>query len=391
MFKRRGCAVAAALAFIPAIAFAQPGPLTINPANVNLTGGTITSLATVSSAPQVTHPSGLTPLFGNSDLSTDTVTGATNQGLYIDRVMQSLAVGTGSITGAGHHIGAFGEATWASTGTAALQIGVEGVSQITNGGIVTNSADVLAHMNSNNGVMTEHNGFRVLFDTNTGSVGTHNGFKCDVATLGTVGQANCFNNTDPAEDVRNSGKYFNSLSQEISNSRPGVIAARYYFGVMPAAASAGATINTARSFVWYTPMLVPERTTYTKIGFQVVTVAAASSCAVVIYKQLGGQPVGAPLVQSAALPTTATGAQEATISLQLDAGLYMTGVNCSSDSVGVAAYTENSLAGAFGAGTATGFETTPVSGATTYGTFLSNPTLGFLADTSLAPLIWLRK
>ena len=102
---------------------------------------------------------------------------------------------------------------------------------------------------------------------------------------------------------------------------PGIVTGRYYYS-----AEWGSCANNASTqglLIATPPIIIPQRTTFTKIGVRVVTGVASSVCRFGIYKMSNGVP-GAKIFGSSGTNATATNNTdvEETISVTLEAGAY---------------------------------------------------------------------
>lgn len=207
---------------------------------------------------------------------------------------------------------------------------------------------------------------------------------------GTITNTYLIENLEPAAQTFSEGQTINSTLRELGPTMsPGVATGRYYYGVSPAAGTQ--TFANALTNIWMAPFYVPERTTYTHLGFAVTTGQAGGLCQAGIYAPRNSEPVGAPLVTTASLDASTAENSEATISKQLDAGFYLLAVQCNNNAITLTMYLEGRAQQIFGASSPTGQDTTPYAPNGTFGNWPSSPTLSYNNKANNMPLIWLRK
>lgn len=138
-----------------------------------------------------------------------------------------------------------------------------------------------------------------------------------VTNIGNVLQGYAFANDQATWHIKNSGRYLNAALRELSPpNNPGLVSSRYY-STAPASGTAAATPNVA----YFIPVYVPERTTITKLGFNVST-AATGKARIGLYNAANGAPTTLIVQGGVELDTSTTGDKEVTISQQVDSGLY---------------------------------------------------------------------
>lgn len=105
----------------------------------------------------------------------------------------------------------------------------------------------------------------------------------------------------------------------INPIHPGVNTSNYYF---PAGAVGAATPSTLTAgVVYYTLLIVPNTTTYTKIGAKVTSSVAASTMRFGIYQNSNGLPTSL-IADYGTVTSASTGDQEITISQTLEPNCY---------------------------------------------------------------------
>ena len=191
--------------------------------------------------------------------------------------------------------------------------------------------------------------------------------------------------------VYGTGQIKNVNGQEYAPAEaPGVAAGRFYYGVDAGATSSQIVSTLANA--WCAPLLVPARTTYTKLGVNIAAAVAGSQVEMAIYNTSVGIPAGAPLVTTSALSAAAAGDVEATISQTLSSGTYLACVSGTSNSIGLTGYLEGAAQRLFGSTTSGGGETSPYFPMSGFGAWPTvATTLSYLANGGVEPKIWVRE
>ena len=111
------------------------------------------------------------------------------------------------------------------------------------------------------------------------------------------------------------------LASDIAGLGVGSIGYRtnaYYFPYL--SASVGSTTTVTTTQIYYVPFFVRKKTTFTRIGIQVIT-AAGTSARLGIYNAANGIPTSL-LLDCGTVSTASTGEKEITISQSLNVGFY---------------------------------------------------------------------
>jgi len=121
---------------------------------------------------------------------------------------------------------------------------------------------------------------------------------------------------------RTSGKIVGATGNEVPTTlNPGITTGRYYFSAEWGSASSAAV--TKDLLIACPPIIIPARTTFTRIGVRVVTGVASSAVRFGIYKMENGVPTTKIYGSASATATTSNNVDvEDTISVTLEAGAY---------------------------------------------------------------------
>jgi hypothetical protein len=376
---------------IPASTLGQPnGPARLNPdGSLTLTGkNTITNTDTL--------PSAGTNLQQYDVATVNPGPLGTEPGSIVSRNADAVFVGPGNTGQGGHVVGVKGRGIHSGTGTVGAIIGTEGSTNVTTtAGTADAAISILGYFEGNAGTIGTYYAFVAGYgNNNTGTVTTWIDFSSPLVTGGTIGAKYCLKNDDPNKYIFTLGPIQNSTLQEIGPTvSPGVIRGRYYYG-LDGSANAANPFSLLAANTWFAPFYVPERTTWTRLGFNVVTAAAGGLCQAALYISQSQQPASSPVVITPSFDASTTGDKEATINVTLDAGFYWLGVMGNNNSIEVTAYQENKAQSVFGSTTSGGGEVTPYTPSAGYGTWVTSPPLFFFnwGNTAGAmPKIWMRK
>jgi hypothetical protein len=111
-----------------------------------------------------------------------------------------------------------------------------------------------------------------------------------------------------------------------TNEFPGYIVGNWY---MPTIGVGGGAAPGAGSIRLY-PGYIKQLVTINSLGFRISTGSAGGNVQAAIYANnpATGRPIGNPLASTASMSTTSTGSVNATVSIQLQPGLYWWASNC---------------------------------------------------------------
>ena len=301
----------------------------------------------------------------------------------------------------GHGIGVLGRFQNNSARTVSLGIGTEGVVESNAGGTVTQGWGVVSHVSVNGAgsVIGTAAGFSDVVDTSSsGAITAYAGvllndmsgvsgitYKYGVYQLDAAAW-NIYRGRSWGEQqaAMNGVPVLPEIAPAMS---PGIASGRYY------TTPHGSTITTlalGANILYCCPFFVPERTTWTEIGVEVTTAAAASSLLRVgIYRAYAGRPQ-ALILDGGAKAADSTGLKTSTISQVLEAGWYFLAV-FSNGTPTVRAITDTATT-LHGLTNTTALDTL-IGASATYGG-MPNPfpaSLIYANGGTLVPLLWLRK
>ena len=188
--------------------------------------------------------------------------------------------------------------------------------------------------------------------------------------------------------IASQGRFLGATGQEVVPAHPGIAIGRFYYGVSPG--GAGVALSSLSSRLTWTPFKNPASTRYGKIGVNVSSAVAGSTCSLNIYKSKDGVPAGSPLLATTpSVPAAAVGDSEAVIDLSLQGGIYFIGTACSNDNVAISTYTENDAIGLMGTSSSAGTDTTLSSPYT--GSFPAAPAVTYASNNNQMAKAWLRR
>lgn len=329
------------------------------------------------------------PLDANLWTINDTVSGNATNAVRAMSVVATVS-GSGQLTAGGHAVALQTQMVSTLTGSAALLVSNEATLANVGGAALTNGSCYLAKVVANTGTITNMNSFMGSY-TNSGTITNAVDYFSNndsAITGGTVTNWYSLFNVDPSKKIVTFGVVQNSLFQELAPGFwSGLANTRSYHGVQPTLGAVGTVGNLLTNIAWC-PLWVGGRSFFSFIGLNVVATAAATF-SVQIYNSAIGQPIGSPLLATAAsISSSASGDVTATINQQLDAGLYFIGVSCTSNTPTISTYTENALPNIVGTSGSTGTNTTPTTPWS--GTWGASPALTFTSAANAVPLIYLR-
>jgi len=325
-------------------------------------------------------------------------------GAVVAHNCRSTVNGSGAeAVGAIHAVGCKGDVFYTGSGQYQRLIGAEGAVQITGTGTVSDNVGVLGYMPSNSGTMTRAYMFTTDAAQNTGAIGTWADFVSPVLNPsggGTITTKYSLLNQDPNKLIWTQGRvlYGPTATQAELAPPPRVLqrTGRYYYGVQPSQVSAN--MNTLSTNMWFAPFYVSQRTTYTKIGCNVVAANASAAIKLAIYASNLGQPANNPIASSVYLDASTSGDKEDTTiggaGVTLNPGFYYLAISSNDNTITVATYLENSALSIYGTSTSAGTDVQPYSaGANGMTTWPSSPALSYVAPSGAgnAPKIWLRR
>lgn len=118
--------------------------------------------------------------------------------------------------------------------------------------------------------------------------------------------------------IETNGQIIGATGHEVMTKIVGGVVDGHYYGAVGLASRSAAALT--RGITWITPVYIPERTTFTRIGIEVTTGVASTTIRLGIYSD---SVAGAALVLDAGtVDSSITGEKEITISQSLEAGLY---------------------------------------------------------------------
>lgn len=269
-------------------------------------------------------------------------------------------------------------------------IAIEGRFQNTNAATISFSSCFYGDMALNAGTLTAHAVFQCNVLANSGSIGVLYGFYfpslAGGGNTGTFGQVYVLANQEPSAKILTNGPIISASNQEVASAvHAGYTAGRYYYGVNANSGVFAAAL--AAGILYFAPFFCGTRKTFTKIGVRVTTAVAASNLQLAIYRSDGLGVPTTKVLSTASISAATTGAKEATISRQLEAGLYFLAV-ASDAAISINWYTDFWQL-TVGATTDNGSESTLLS-AGTFGTWPDYPTITYSAISNANPQIWMR-
>ena len=305
------------------------------------------------------------------------------------------------VTGAGHGIGWLGRFRHLTTRTVALGIGAEGVVESNGGGTLTQGWGTVSHVSVNgaSSAIGTAAGFADVVDTSAGgAITAYAGVLLnDLSAVSGITYKYGVYQLDPAAWNIYRGRSWGAQQAALGGvpvlpeiapaMSPGIASSRYY------TTPHGSTITTlalGANILYCCPFFVPERTTWTEIGVEVTTAAAASSLLRVgIYRAYAGRPQ-ALILDGGAKAADSTGLKTSTISQVLEAGWYFLAV-FSNGAPTVRAITDTATT-LHGLTNTTALDTL-IGASATYGA-MPDPfpaSLIYANGGTLVPLLWLRK
>jgi hypothetical protein len=243
------------------------------------------------------------------DIVTWTPASTPTAAFVTSRMRKTIANATSaSITGVSHPIGGY---DWlvVNTGANTLDLAFVHEAKYTKSGAGTNTAVSF---------------YKPALDTVTGTVSTITLFDGDMDLTGiTYTNAYLMNNANRSYLKFNTvGQIIGATGNEVPTTlNPGITTGRYYFSAEWGSASSAAV--TKDLLIACPPIIIPARTTFTRIGVRVVTGVASSAVRFGIYKMENGVPTTKIYGSASATATTANNTDvEDTISVTLEAGAY---------------------------------------------------------------------
>lgn len=320
----------------------------------------------------------------------NTITG-TLRGAQVGFTRQMFMQGTGTLSDGGHAVTAE-DFLYNDMNSGTIAYGIVNEHIWTNKGKAPVAVVYLHDAQTNNGAgatTTEINDY-VNQTYNSGSIDTHVVYRCHgiVGTGATVQNA-CLRNDDPNSVIATRGQIINATKQEVApstSSQPNP--ERYYWGVDHGAAG-GIVTNMNTTTLW-APFFSAGTQTFSRFGIDITTPATGSACSIAVYSTFHGTPETI-LLGPYSVSADKTGTSEHRIAspyASLPAGIYMFGVNCTSNTVAISAYTENAAFRLFAPSTPTGSDVTPTTAGTAFG---AAPTIEFIANLAVMPQIWIRR
>lgn len=305
------------------------------------------------------------------------------------------------VTGAGHGVGWLGRFRHQTTRTVSLAVGIEGVVESNGAGVITQGWGTVSHISVNGASSSIGTaaGFADLVDTSAGgTITAYAGVLLnDLSAVSGVTYKYGVYQLDPAAWNIYRGRSWGAQQAALGGvpvlpeiapaMSPGIASGRYY------TTPHGSTITTlalGANVLYCCPFFVPERTTWTEIGVEVTTAAAASSLLRVgVYRAYAGRPQ-ALILDGGAKAADSTGLKTSAISQVLEAGWYFLAVfSNGTPTVRAITDTATTLHGLTGT---TALDTL-IGGSAAYGA-MPNPfpaSLIYANGGSLVPLLWMRK
>lgn len=305
------------------------------------------------------------------------------------------------VTGAGHCIGWLGRVRHRTPRTVSLVVGIEGAVESTGGGTISQAWGVVSHVSTDGAGsnIPAAAGFADLVDNAAGgTIGAYAGLLLNdlSAETGITYKYGVYQLDPNAWNIyrgrswgaQQAAKGGVPVMPELAPAMsPGIASGRYY--TTPTGASI-TTLALGANILYCCPFFVPERVTWTEIGVEVTTAAAASSLLRVgVYRAYAGRPQelildgGAKAADSIGLKTTV-------VSQVLEAGWYFLAV-FSNGAPTVRAITDSAttLIGL----TATTALDTLIGASQTYGAMPATfpGTLIYANSGAIVPLLWMRK
>lgn len=222
-----------------------------------------------------------------------------------------------------------------------------------------------------------------------------------MANLGTVpGTGSIVNryfalNLDPLGVTQTAGTIVAASGREVvSPPHPGIGSGRFYFGVAPQQPLTTEALIAGVAIV--SPIFIPHRQTFGRLGFEITTAATGTNIQVAIYAVSAGLASGAPKFFSANHSGGSVGAIEETgLSISLEGGLYWLCI-LSDGAATVRAFTDYAAAAGFGYDTSnTTANTNPailttINPGTPSASWSASPTTIYGAAAAVYPQVWLR-
>lgn len=308
---------------------------------------------------------------------------------------------TYDVTGAGHGIGWLGRFRHQTARTVALGVGIEGVVESNGSGAITQGWGVVSHISVNgaSSSISTAAGFSDIVDTSSsGAITAYAGVLLnDMSGVSGITYKYGVYQLDSAAWNIYRGRSWGAQQAALGGvpvlpeiapaMSPGIASSRYY------TTPHGSTITTlaiGANILYCCPFYVPERTTWTEIGVEVTSAAAASSLLRVgIYRAYSGRPQ-ALILDGGAKAADSTGLKTSTISQVLEAGWYFLAV-FSNGTPTVRAITDTATT-LHGLTNTTALDTL-IGGSATYGVMPDRfpASLIYANGGTLVPLLWMRK
>ena len=237
------------------------------------------------------------------------------------------------ITAGGHMVGNIGWSVVNSPGqTVGLSIALEGKVEVLAGTVTTQVATesqltqnsgtigtLILHNNNivgNAGTISAAFGNTIQVAGNTGTIGVMYGYHFPNLAASGVAVRMAFYGQDVSAPGQNLGGWLNGRERLAPAMHPGYVVGRYYSAPHTALAAVAVSAN----LIYYMPMHIATKTTFTKIGVEVTT-AVAGNMRLGIYNAANGVPTSL-VVDAGVVASGTTGVKELTISQSLEEGNY---------------------------------------------------------------------
>ena len=199
------------------------------------------------------------------------------------------------------------------------------------------------------------------------------------------------NSTSKELKIETVGKIIGASGLEVASAKhPGIAVGRRYSALNARDSLTASTLFTI-GWEWAIPIYIPERTTFDKIGCEVTTAVASSNIRLGIRKAAAG--VASDLVLDAGqVDSSSTGAKEATISQELEAGVYFltAAAQDGASAPSINWISTDGFSGIFGIDTSNTVASCMYATGSTGALPSSYGTVNY-SGTALAPFVWLRK
>lgn len=318
------------------------------------------------------------------------VPSASNDSLSFGQYNKTTLTGSASFTGTAHALGFLNE--FINNNTAAQPLLYGGQSTVRNGSGANAVTKLVGWANKVDNQSSSTIGiaesFEAIIQSNSGTISNYIAFGfADHSSISNVTNKWAFKGDDPNAIISNAAPIKGPYGRELAPvAHAGTATGRYYFGGL-ANYNIGSLALSANTVYWV-PLIIPERVTLTKIGCRVTSAVAASHVSVALYKVSAGG-IGNYIIDSGSLSSASTGDKEGTISTQVEAGIYVLGVN--SDSTPTIQWFDD-IGGSrafWGSDSSTSLGGIPRS-FPTYGTWADAPAIAILDTVTIVPSLWVR-